>query len=77
MTRTDTIKASSTVPASTPTIPTVQFRGRTLNIKNEILHCTPEKGHESACLWMDSSKNGYSPGMRYASKSWLKAYYTA
>lgn len=28
---TNTINASSTVPASIPTVPTVQFRGRTLN----------------------------------------------
>ena len=32
---TNTINASSTVPASIPTIPTVQFRGRTLNVAGD------------------------------------------
>lgn len=32
---TNTINASSTVPASIPTVPTVQFRGRTLNIAKD------------------------------------------
>jgi len=32
---TNTINASSTVPASIPTIPTVQFRGRTLNVAED------------------------------------------
>lgn len=48
---TNTINASSIVPASIPTIPTVQFRGRTLKTQNDtnqiILNCQMHKCREA------------------------------
>ena len=64
---TNTINASSTVPASIPTIPTVQFRGRTLNVAED----HSPKSLNPQIFKHDKTKNEYLPFMRYTFKSWF------